>query len=321
MKLNKIVLIIAIIVGGYFLQSAFSMTADNRDFKVFLVLDKLAFEENEKILLHINIKNIADNIREFKIYDTVYTSFRPVVYDTDGRELENIVPYRLKNRNISDVIKDADTRIIRLSDNETFSYTVDLKKLYKIDNKGNYRIKAFFSPDAADSFSLISDNQLNFKVLKKSDVMYSGIAKIRRFVSPERALSASEVISLFLKAEKENNWDNYFKYIDVEKYINAYPDYVRIYKQAVKDNNIEEKEKIILEFVNFLKEKRTDYIISYRVLDEFVNKNDDYYVEALVKRFGPDNPFIYRYKYSLEKFKNIWIITDIEATVVKGRNL
>lgn len=320
MKLYRIILIITIFVLNYF-SLPLSAITDNKAFKVYIVMDKLAFEENEKILLHINIKNNTSSIENFKIYDAVYTSFRPVVYDTNGCELETIVPYRLKNKTASESVKSANSRIIKLSNDETFSYSIDLKKIYKIDNASDYRVKVFFSPDVVESFTVISENELSFKVLEKRDTKYSGIARIRRFVSPERNLSPSEVISLFLKAEKENNWKNYFKYIDIEKYINAYPDYVRIYKQAVKDNDIELKEKIILEFVNFLKEKRTDYIIAYKVLDELININSNYYVEALVKRFGPDIPYVYKYKYSLEKFNDIWVITDVEATVVKGRNI
>ena len=98
MKLNKIILTIIIFAGSYFFQSLFAISNDDKVFKVFLVMDKLAFEENEKILLHINIKNITDDIGSFKIYDAVYTSFRPVVYDIKGRELETTVPYRLKDK-------------------------------------------------------------------------------------------------------------------------------------------------------------------------------------------------------------------------------
>ncbi|MBN2040986.1 MAG: hypothetical protein JW864_13155 [Spirochaetes bacterium] len=321
MKFYRIILTITIFLGSYFSQSLFAADNEEKEFKVYLVMDKLAFEYNENVLLHINIKNTAKSIGNFKIYDTVYTSFRPVVYDNLGRELETIIDYRLKNKSISEAIKGAGSRVIRLSNNETFSYSIDLKNIYRIDEGKDYRVKVFFSPDAADTFSIISENHLSFKILEQSDIQSSGIARIKRFISPERTLSPSEVISLFLKAEKEENWDNYFKFINIEKYINAYPDYVRVYKQAVEENNVELREKIILKFVNFLKEKRTDYIVSYRVLDDFININNNFYVEALVKRFGPDNPYVYKYKYSLEKFRNIWVVTDIEATVVKGRNI
>jgi hypothetical protein len=89
----------------------------------------------------------------------------------------------------------------------------------------------------------------------------------------------------------------------------------------VGNNDIEGKEKIILQFVNFLKEKRSDYIISYKILDELMRTKDNYYVEALVKRFGDVDPSTYRYKYSLEKYENLWIITNLEATVVKRQNI
>ena len=42
------------------------------------------------------------------------------------------------------------------------------------------------------------------------------------------------------------------------------------------------------------------------------------YVYARVRRFEVRIPSIYRYKYTLEKFRDFWLITDVEATVMKG---
>ena len=88
MKFHRIILIITVFACSYFFQTLLAMNDDNEAFEVFLILDKLAFEENEKILLHINVKNNRDNFRSFKIYDHVYTTFRPIVYDTKGREID-----------------------------------------------------------------------------------------------------------------------------------------------------------------------------------------------------------------------------------------
>ena len=107
----------------------------------------------------------------------------------------------------------------------------------------------------------------------------------------------------------------------IDSYINAYPDYVKIYNEAIKNNDIKKKENIIHEFVNFLKEKRSDYIIDYKVLDQLKQSENDFFVHALVKRFGAGLPFMYKYKYSLEKYENFWIITDVHATVVKGQKI
>ena len=175
-----------------------------------------------------------------------------------------------------------------------------------------------FSPDAADLNAIVSENLITFNILKfSSDIKKSGISRIKRFTSPARDFSPSEIVLLFLKAEKDRNWNNYFKYMDIEKYINAYPDYVRVFNEADKKNDIEQKEKIILDFADFLKEERNDYIISYQVQKELQKNENTSYVEAQVTRSSAGNPFKYKYRYSLEKYENLWIITYVEVTVSK----
>jgi hypothetical protein len=217
------------------------------------------------------------------------------------------------------VIFSSNSRVIDIARNESFTYTVDLKNLYKLEPE-EYRVKVMFSPEADERNSIQSDNQLTFRVAKAVGVYKkSGIARINRFAMTSRGVSPAEVITLFLKAEKERNWDNYFKYLDMEKFINAYPEYVRIYNEAVRKNDLEEKEKIIIEFANFLKEEKSDYIISYQVQRELKRTEEESYVEAMVTRFSARSPFSYKYRYSLEKFDNLWLITDVEVTVFKGQ--
>lgn len=304
-----------------FVQAEDDLRSSRKPFKVYINFERLSFEESEPVMLYISIKNNSNVNQSFKIFDVEYTTFRPVVYDMDGREPETLVEHRLKGLKSEEILGDRKPRVIELSGNDIFSYTVDLKTLYNIEPEREYRVKALFYPDALTSEPVICENQLNFMIMQYSGIDSSGIARIRRYISPERELSPSEVVLLFLKAEKDRNWDNYFKYIDIESYINAYPDYVRVYNEAVRNNDLEKKERIILEFVDFLKKERSDYIISYKILNELMRTRDNYYVEALVNRFGAVDPFTYRYKYSLEKFENFWIIKDLEATVVKRQKI
>ncbi|MFH0974658.1 MAG: hypothetical protein V1874_02625 [Spirochaetota bacterium] len=316
-------IIISFLLLSSFHVSLFSMAneKENSYFKIYLYMEKATFENNESILLYINIKNTSKTKRIFKICDMDYTTFQPVVYNMNGKEAETLVAYRLQNKTVTEILKDSNSRTIELLPNELFSHIIDLKTIYKIDSEKEYRVKAQFSPDVENLFFIKSDNQLNFKTLK--DVGDSGdkISRISQFTSPIRNLSPSEIILLFLKAEKERNWDNYFKFIDIEKYINAYPDYVRIYNIAIKKHDIEQKEKIVLEFTNFLKEERSDYIISYNIVSELNQSENNCYVEALVKRSSAGSPFIYKYRYALEKFENLWLITDVVVTVNKGQKI
>jgi hypothetical protein len=294
----------------------------NTLFEVYLYMEKYIFADNESMLLYINIKNKSGSKKSFKIYDADYTTFRPVVYDMNGKEADSSVEYRLKNLTLLQAIKDSTSRIIELSQNETFTHTIDLGNIYKIIPEREYRVKALFSSDVENQDFIVSYNQLTFKTIKAfNETSKSGISRLPKFSSPVRGLAPFEVVMLFLKAEKDRNWDNYFKYLDIEKFIKAYPDYVKIYNQASKKNDIERKEKIVIEFVNFLKVERSDYIINYEVQNELKSSERNSYVEALVKRFAAGNPVYYRYRYSLERYENLWLITDVEVTVAKGQKI
>ncbi|MBN2403102.1 MAG: hypothetical protein JXN64_11970 [Spirochaetes bacterium] len=227
----------------------------------------------------------------------------------------------MKNKSISETIKNSGSRVINLAQNEAFSHSIDIKNIYRIEPEREYRVKVLFSPDAEDQNIHVSTNQLTFIMLQSGDTGKSGISRISSFTSPARELTPLEIVLLFLKAEKDRNWDNYFKYMDIEKYIKAYPDYVKIYDQAVTADNIEKKENIVIEFVNFLKKERSDYIISYLVQNELKSSENNSYVEVLVKRFAVRSPVYYNYRYLLEKYDNLWLITDVQVTVAKGQRL
>jgi hypothetical protein len=290
-------------------------------FKVIVSMDKQTFENDESILLYMNIKNRSEIKKTFWVYEG-YITFRPVVYDMKGREAETLVDYRLQNKSAIEASKDEKPDIINLSNNEIFTYVVDLRSIYKIEPGIEYRVKALFSPEADNDVSFISDNQLTFKnIAAASDIRNSGITRIKKFSSPDRALTPSEVVVLLLKAEKERDWDNYFKFINIEQFINAYPDYVRIYNNAIAKKEVELKEKILLEFIDFLKTERRDYIISYKIQNELKRSENNIYVEALIKRFASNNPSVYKYRYLLEKHENLWLITDVEVSVAKGQKL
>ena len=174
-----------------------------------------------------------------------------------------------------------------------------------------YRVKVLFFPDIEEQNLIPSDNTLNFTI-QQSDIFdkKSSIPKEERHISP------SEIVLLMLHAEKSKKWDDYFKYLKIESFISAYPAYVRTYKIAEETKKL----KIIEDFKKFLKKDRNDYILEYKILNQSLLDDNNYaYVDTLVKRYGIRIPYTYIYRYTLEKYKNFWVITDVQANVIKGQ--
>ncbi len=279
-------------------------------FVLVIQMDRSSFAEDEPVALNLIIKNTSDQKEHFVSYDVSYTTYQPVVYDAQGREAAITVPYRLMNRSVEEVIRDLYPRAIELLPNETLTHTVNLRNLYDLRTGSEYRVRGFFLPDMQNPSALPSSNILSFKIVRAP-----GLVKKSGVVRQERGVSPSEVVLLALTAEKNETWDRLYKYIKAESFINAFPDYVRLYNAA---DDIE-KLKILEDFAKFLARHRDDYIRDFSVTDEvFLPGKNIAYVDVVVNRYGPRLPFRYKYRYTLEKTRDHWLIIDLEATVVKG---
>lgn len=292
---------------------------DRPAFRVQVFMDRYAYDGDGPVKLHIKVFNNAFRQELFKVADVEYLTFQPVVYAPGGREAEILVSHRLKKVGKDEVLKNIIPRTIILSRNETFMYTVDLKKLYKIEAMGEYRVRAYFMPHPELDFAIPSENIVRFKIVRPADYasnsLYGPIREKQH--DPARfSLSPREVVLLFLTAEKEKKWDNYFKYVKLESYIQSFPEFGKLY------NNSDDVEKLKIEeeFVTFIKRGREDYITSFNVAKESRIEGDRIaYVDSNVSRYGTKFGFSYTYKYTLEKFDTLWLITGVEATLKKGK--
>lgn len=279
-------------------------------FVLIIQMDRFTFAEDEPVVFNMIIKNTSDKKEFFVSYDTSYTTYQPVVYDAQGREAAITVPYRLMNRRIEEVVRDLYPRAVELLPNETLTHTINLKSLYDLRTGSEYRVRGFFLPDMQSPTALPSSNILSFKIVRAP-----GLVKKSGVVRQERGVSPSEVVLLALTAEKSGTWDRLYKYIKADIFINAFPEYVRLYNAADEI----EKLKILEDFAKFLARRRDDYIKDFSIADEiFLPGKNIAHVDVVVNRYGPRLPFRYKYRYTLEKTRDHWLIIDLEATVLKG---
>ncbi len=305
-------------------------------FKVYLKMDKLKFQESEDIILHINIKNLSGERNSFTAYDRddfrgmSYTTFQPVVYDMSGRMAELIVPYKMQNKSIEQILPDLLDRNIELGPNETFTHTVNLAKFFKLSPGIKYRVRGLFYPDIKSELMIKGDNELIFKLDNDRSFVNirSGMVEKTEDRSYSREIAPSEIITLALNAEKNNDWERLRKYIFIEKLISSYSRYVRIYDQSDSAG----RKEIEDDFIKFLSRDRHDYIVDFKIIKEFKDdKNNKAFVEALVERSGYKKADRFKYIYTLEKKEftekytnkksyeqNLWLITNVDAVIMKG---
>ncbi len=301
-------------------------------FSVYLYLEKQKFHNSEDIMLSIQVKNVTNDEIAFYIYDSPqrtdlfdkargddadYTTFKPVVFDMKGKNAELIVPYIITGKDKLETVSWMKKREVKLGAGETFMHTQNLKRIYNFEAGKNYRLKLHFFPfigDVEDEKKvIISSNELSFKVI--NDKVYMPYhAKTPGGVT----LTPSEVILLLLSAERDNQWERSLKYIDIDKFIHSYPDYSRKYDLA----DDYEKKLIENEFIRFLVNRKNDYLVDYRIINEEIDNNGlTSQVTVDASRNGMIKSERVKYVYRLEKSNEndyLWLVSGIEASITKG---
>ena len=327
-KIKSIIIItLFILVTG--IGNLFSK--DTHAFRVNLHTDKLKYYNNDEIILKISIKNITDDPAVFYVYDPPdridifdrergdtadYTTFKPVVYDMNGKNAELVVPYITDENNKPETLSWMVKREIKLGAGETFTHSQNLRRIYNILPEKNYRLKLHFFPFIGDKDDenqvVVSSNEIKFKVVR--DKAYEAFKP----KDPNSVrLNPSEVVLLLISAEREGSGERAIKYLDVDKFIHSYPDFSRRYD--ISDDL--DKKNIEKEFIRYLINRRDDPLAEYRIVSEEIDASGiTAYVSVEAKRNGLIRPSRFRYVYRLEKNAEtdyIWLVAGLEALVIR----
>ena len=303
---------------------------DIHSFSVYLKMEKLKFYSSENVILHVVIKNITDEVASFYVFDPPgredlfnrergdtadYNTFRPVMYDMNGRTAELIVPYIVSGRDVKETLSWMTRREIKLGPGESFTRTLNLGRMYRLQSDTDYRIKLHFFPfigDPDEEKISISDNELKVRISRDREYQPYKSADVNGV-----RIVPSEVVILLMNAEKDGYWERAIKFIDIEKFIHSYPDFSRKYDLADdSDKKIIEKD-----FIRYFISKRSDYLIDFRVVSEEVEPSGLVsHVSVVASRKSLIKPDRYRYVFRLEKNSvddYIWMVSGIEATIVR----
>jgi hypothetical protein len=313
MAAGKNILLSCIICAIAVIASAGYAFAQQSPFRVTVITDRTSFMEGEPVEVSLVIKNTSDRTASFSMYDVFYTTYQPVAYTLDGREAETTVQYRQMDRTVQNVVQYIEPRTVKIAPDEKIVKRINLRNCYTLETGSQYRIRGFFFPDAKVPLILRSENSVEIRIVPVEREIDSSIELPHQYAG---GITPSEMIQLFLTAEKSRNWANMIKYLDLEKYINAYPDYAMNYNTASDPV----KRKVLKDFVSYISTPRRDYIVDCEVVKESILEGGKTaYVEAKVTRQSAPRPFVYTYRYTLESTNGSWIITGVDATVSKER--
>ena len=309
--------IIAVLLCG--LSIVFAQVPETESLKssirVIIRMDRLHFSPDDPVEVHVMLKNISSGTVSFVLYEdtdnmVTYTSFQPMVADMDGRRPECLVAYDMEGKTDEDEAKRLISRKVELHPNEEFTTTLNLRNIYALHSGTRYRVRGFFIPSFPKKEMLKSDNEIAFRLTDENRPV-----PIQKQVIPHRPVTPSEVVLLMLESEKNENWDRMNNFIDHDSYIYSYPDFGRKYQQG----NVYERASVRESFKNFISRKRKDYIVQYKVEGEVIEPEKDIAtVDAVVDRNRENATDRYRYRFILKGNNSIWLVTGVEAIVLKG---
>ncbi|MCL2025253.1 MAG: hypothetical protein FWG92_00400 [Leptospirales bacterium] len=311
-------ILLKIICALYIFLGTVVLWAQNEDlFDVFLSMDKQIYSDTEEVNLRVSVKNVSNDTAVFYIYEDnkanpPYTTFQPKVYDMSGRENENIIDYKRQNLYTVDIIGSMNKRPIQLGAGEIFTYTVDLKRVYKMQEGFSYRVRCYFVPDLGVRYVIHGKNELTFFV----DGLKESVGQVVPYTI-NRDISPSEVVLLALEAEKRSDMGRMLKYVNLEEFISTEPNFMRSYSVS---GEIERRE-ILEKFRQYLLKPRRDYLIAFKVLDEGIDR-EVAYVDVLAERYAVRINDTFKYRFVLKKNRDsgmIWLITGLEASIHRGK--
>ena len=291
-------------------HSTYSLWNDNT--KISISSSQLNYEEGSDIPIEIEIKNLGRRPFSFSLLDD--KNFKLILKN----ELHETIAAK------SPVILNKKRQVV-LGKNESFQKNIDIRKYFAL-KPGIYYLNIHFYPRPNDTLKWASHNTLDFEIYPRMEnpfVYEENIPATSTTAQGKVSISPEEIIYLFLSAEIANRWDNYFKYLRLNTFINQYAGYGARYTEAP----VAVKPKILQEFANFLQTHPSGLLQDFQIIrsiPRLYNEEGNVYAKSLTEVYVKETRKVgqyvreYEYKYSLEKIKdsNVWQVVDMKVKVL-----
>ncbi|MDR1317804.1 MAG: hypothetical protein LBK13_13140 [Spirochaetales bacterium] len=283
------------------------------DFSIRYYNKKIYYPESD-IELKITLLNKTPSVYHFRLSDNRVFS---IDFDVKDMANQSLQPYPkfIIDRNSNQPVY---FREISIEPGEEFSFTLNLKEFVRLENSGMYTIQARFYPQlftSGQTSPYKSSNELPLSV--RPSVV--GMEAVQDRIDQESGeilksfpLPPDQVVSYFLSARQQAQWEKFFLYLDIESLYRSLPG-------SSGYRNMSEAQRIetLRKFRNDLKNDLIDNDIIVIPSDFEIIKTTYTPIEATVDVIQKYNYAGYRevklFKYYLTKRDSIWIIYNYEV--------
>lgn len=266
-----------------------------RNVRVDVRLSRTVFSEGESVPVLFRVTNGGHRTVRIYPFSPEETTFRFELLDSKGKEIEENPDLRFDpNDDVVENRREKDrAREIVLEPGETYERRIYLDRHYDL-RPGEYRLSGFFLPDARHDILLRSINRLRLRIEKKvSPFSFEGDEEAQATTGPD----AAETVYLFLSAELSGNMKNYFKYLDLRRYVLSYELYAREYLRAPA----REREVVLQRFAEYLKSSPADPLRKFQILRTVKEGPDRARVDVSAVRSAGGYRSDYTYNFLLER--------------------
>ena len=272
------------------------------------------YYQNDELYINIKILNTSKDEKSLLVANDKKFSFDFQMVTMQNKNLEHSKEYITSFHKVQPVFNSN----IRLAPDEGYVFEARLNDYFNLDTPGQYYIKCLYYPELKlndSTKNVIASNLLSINI-RPSNISQSNILE-QSAVEEEKKLYLTkrppdEVVSFTLNARMNQDWDEFFLYLDLDKLIqnnNLFRDkylkadserqkvLINQYKDYLKKNTIDE--------ISFLPNKfeivKTEYSDGKGKVDAIITFK---YLEYEERKY---------YTYYLNKKNDVWLITSYEV--------
>jgi hypothetical protein len=272
--------------------------------------DKRIYFPGGEIPLMVTISNESDATYRFKLADDRVYSLSFEARTPTNRLLDLSDEFKISMSQSKPVFY----RELAIKPGEEYSFREALERFVRVDQPGNYSVRATFYPELAASSAAqpISSNILSLSVRPSPGLPPASevIQSITGEVLKAEALPPDEVVRRTIVARQKSLWNDFFLYLDLEALLSRDQDRKRQY-----DAESDEGRRAMLE--HYRADLQTDIVDNDIVVQP-------YYFELLETRYTDAKGFVSvlekfqsgqlhvvkEYTYELERREGVWYIVD-----------
>jgi len=241
------------------------------DITVILSPEKTLFHKGEEIKIYFKVINTSDKIIHLKLSD-----FKPFNYYIRGYTTENVpikerdgffAEYLDRYNGYKKKVIETEFSDIKIEPNEIIGIVIDLNKIYDL-MPGTYLLIGEFYPLSVLNNSAYVYKSTSIKIIVKEEINIDKTSIKKDEVL--KALTPEQAIRNFFDGKIEKDWKKFFSSIHLRELIK----YFQVFRDSYNNATDDEKNKIIEDFKEFLKDLNSDEKFIGYDIEEIVIKKD-----------------------------------------------